>query len=187
MNFDCKSGGDYLVRECIDCLYRANNAHRASSWLDDLGLHMARTHWRAGAMYASLGNQHWEPAQRKTGRPVVIIPAVELTPSPLLVDLVAVDPSNPAAWWLRTGEAICLGGDGLWMPSGEPIKVRCSPLSWAKANGDGLCIIDPLIMRTYLTGHTPPLTLIPESLEHGNALERTLREAAMPRIALEAA
>ena len=81
MNVHCKAGRDYLARECIDCLYRANNAHRASSWLDDLGLHMARTHWRAGAMYASLGNQHWEPAQRKTGKPVVIIPAVELTPS----------------------------------------------------------------------------------------------------------
>lgn len=60
-------------------------------------------------------------------------------------------------------------------------------MSWAKANGGGLCIIDPLIMRTYLTAHTPRLTLIPESLEHGNALERALREAAMPRIALEAA
>jgi hypothetical protein len=67
-----------------------------------------------------------------------------------LADLIAWDPRAPQSWALRAGDSQWLGS----IPWGEPFPalLRVSPLSWLKADCDGLVLLtrDPVEVRAIL-------------------------------------
>ena len=67
-----------------------------------------------------------------------------------LADLIAWDPDAPQSWALRVGNSHWLGS----IPWGEPFPalLRASPLSWLKADCDGLVVLsrDPVEVRAIL-------------------------------------
>lgn len=67
-----------------------------------------------------------------------------------IADLIAWDPRAPQRWALRVGASAWLGS----IPWGEPFPaiIRASPLSWLKADLDGLVLLtrDPVQVRSIL-------------------------------------
>ena len=60
-------------------------------------------------------------------------------------DLVAWQENKPGEWWLREGDEVPILGAGQLagakiMPI--PIPIYATPADWAKAAGDGVCILD---------------------------------------------
>ncbi|MEE8534659.1 MAG: hypothetical protein V3S45_01360 [Kiloniellales bacterium] len=117
------------------------------------------------------------------GRPAVIIPCYDTIPGMLdanaerhaehLVDLVAVDLDQPDRFWRRRGEALVLGSAYLDIAGqeGAPIPVFRNPMSWLKAGGAGVCILDWDWARDLLLG----FELIVEGLDLGDQLEAALK------------
>ena len=112
----------------------------------------------------------------------VIIPCYDTIPGMLdvnperhvehLVDLVAVDVDHPDHFWRRRGEALVLGSAYLEIAGqeGEPITVFKTPMSWLKAGGAGICILDWDWARDLLLD----LELVAENLVLGERLEAAL-------------
>ena len=119
------------------------------------------------------------------GLTMVIIPAYDTIPGMLdanaerhvehLVDLVAVDLDRPDRFWRRRGEALVLGSAFLDIAGqeGAPIPVFRNPMSWLKAGGAGVCILDWDWVRDLLLDHE----LIAEDLDLGDVLDGALRPA----------
>ena len=117
------------------------------------------------------------------GLTAVIIPAYDTIPGNLdanparhvehLVDLIAFDLAHPGLFWRRRGEALVLGNAYLEIASQErePIPVFKTPMSWLKAGGAGICILDWDRARDLLLNHE----LIVEGLDLGDRLEDALR------------
>lgn len=89
----------------------------------------------------------------ETGRSVTVLPVYDSeTPAwaPLehrfegLLDLLAFDPTRPDCWWLRRGRALLLGSIyvGLALEAGCALPVYSNPMSWIKANAEGLVVLD---------------------------------------------
>ena len=89
----------------------------------------------------------------ENGRSVVVLPVYDSeTPAwaPLehrfdgLLDLLAFDPTQPDHWWLRRGQAPLLGSIyiSLALEAGLALPVYASPMSWMKANAEGLVILN---------------------------------------------
>jgi hypothetical protein len=100
-----------------------------------------------------------------------------------LVDLVAWHPrtSRLASWQGATG---LLGAAALdTLAPGEPATVRRSPIEWLAAWRTGVVVVHDRAAR-------PALLAVgcvqAADLEHGIALERMLREVALPRIVVPA-
>ncbi|MCA8907993.1 MAG: hypothetical protein KDA64_08930 [Rhodospirillaceae bacterium] len=95
------------------------------------GIPAARVDGALGAASIATTEAFWTP--EPGGRRAVVCPVIE---AGALVDLVAFRPSAPAKWWLRTGAAEVLGGDGLWHARiyGEPVRVMGNPLAWLRAD-----------------------------------------------------
>lgn len=109
------------------------------------------------------GGARWEPDHEDGGHFAYITPLrverpdTALSPEPWeaarfgeLVDLIAWDPAAPQRWALRVGASSSLGS----IPWGEPFPatIRASPLSWLKADCDGLVLLtrDPVEVRAIL-------------------------------------
>ena len=119
------------------------------------------------------------------GRTAVIIPAYDTDPWLLdanaerhvehLVDLVAVDADRPDQFWCRRREALILGNAYLEIArqEGEPITVFKNPISWLKAGGEGVVVLDWDWAFDLLLG----LDLIAEDIDLGNRLEAALAPA----------
>ncbi len=116
------------------------------------------------------------------GRPAVIIPCYDTIPGILdanaerhvehITDLVAVDLDRPDQFWLRRGGALILGNAYLEIAGqeGGPVPVFRNPLSWLKAGGAGIAILDWAWAPDLLLG----FDLIAEDLDLGNHLEAVL-------------
>ncbi len=116
------------------------------------------------------------------GRSVAVLPVYDSeTPAwaPLehrfegLLDLLAFDPTQPDRWWLRHGQALLLGSIyvGLVLEAGCALPVYSNPMSWLRANAEGVVILD--------WNAAPALLLdagefLAENLELGNRLEVAL-------------
>ena len=119
----------------------------------------------------------------KDGLTAVVIPAYDTIPGNLnanaerhvehLVDLVAVYLDHPDHFWRRRGEALVLGAAYLDITGqeGAPIPVFRNPMSWLKAGGAGVCILDWDWARDLLLDHE----LIVEDVELGERLDAALK------------
>ena len=117
------------------------------------------------------------------GLTALVIPCYDTIPGNLdanaaahvehLVDLVAVDLDHPERCWRRRGDAVVLGNAYLEIAGQEcqPITVFKTPLSWLRAGGAGICILDWDYARDLLLDHE----LIAEDLDLGVALEGALK------------
>ncbi len=117
------------------------------------------------------------------GLQALIIPAYDGIPGNLdanperhveeLRDLVAIDVEDPERFWRCRGEALVLGNAYLEI-AGEtraPVPVFKTPMSWLRAAGAGICILDWGWCRDLLLDHE----LIAEDLELGAVLEDALK------------
>ena len=89
----------------------------------------------------------------ENGRSVAVLPVYDsATPawSPLehrfdgLLDLLAFDPTQPERWWLRRGQALLLGSIyvGLALEADSALPIYANPMSWIKANAEGVVVLD---------------------------------------------
>ena len=117
------------------------------------------------------------------GLTAIILPAYDTIPGLLgaraerhveeLRDLVAIDLDQPDRHWRHRGDAVVLGNAYLEIASETcaPVPVFKTPLSWLRAAGAGICILDWDCARDLLLDHE----LIAEDLDLGAALEDTLK------------
>lgn len=117
------------------------------------------------------------------GLTAVIIPTYDTIPGLVgahaerhvdeLRDLVAVDVDRPDRFWRRRGEALVLGNAYLEI-AGEtraPVPVFKNPMTWLRAAGAGVVVLDWAWARGLLLGRE----LIAEDVALGERLETTLR------------
>ncbi len=117
------------------------------------------------------------------GKAALIVPAYDTIPGNLdanperhvehLIDLVAVDVDQPARFRRRRGEALVLGNAFLEIAGQEcaPVPVFKNPLTWLRAGGAGIVVLDWDYARDLLLDHE----LIAEDLDLGAALEGALK------------
>lgn len=128
-----------------------------------------------------IGNDRFEFAD--TGREAIILPCYDTIPGNVvasakghiehLVDLVAVNVGQHDHFSRRRGDALILGNAYLEIAAqeGAPLPVFSNPLTWFRAGGDGIVVLDWEQARELLTG----LDLIAEDLALGERLESTLK------------
>ncbi len=163
-------------------------------WLDDPDIPAARKlraelpeEFYVGCGMPGLANirptrdGHFEFAE--DGRPAIIVPSYDTIPGMLdanperhvehLVDLVAVDIDRPDRFWRRRGEALVLGAAYLDIAGheGEPVPVYRNPMTWLRAGGAGIVVLDWNYARDILLDHE----LIAEDLALGEQLEAALK------------
>ncbi len=118
-----------------------------------------------------------------TGREAAILPCYDTIPGLVVAsaerhveelrDLVAVDIDHPDRFWRCRGEALVLGNAYLEIAGqeGAPVPVYRNPLTWFRAAGDGIVVLDWDWAREMLTG----LDLVAEDLALGEQLEAALK------------
>ena len=133
------------------------------------------------ATVSKFANGRFEFAE--DGCEAIILPAYSTIPGLVVAsaerqvdelhDLVAVDLDHPDHFWRRRGEALVLGNAYLEIAGqeGEPVPVFKNPLTWLKAGGGGICILDWEWARDLLIDHQ----LVAEDLDLGAALEVALK------------
>ena len=91
-----------------------------------------------------------------------------------LLDLFAFDPTRPDCWWLRRGQAPLLGSIylDLALQVGCALPIYSNPLSWLRAEGEGLMILDWEMAPALLCDVGEFLV---EDVETGNRIEAALR------------
>ena len=80
----------------------------------------------------------WVPDE--DGKQMIVTPLIEAGRT---IDLIAFDPSEPNAWYLRTGHGWALGIDSLTAPywPGDPAPViHPTPLCWLSSGCEGACV-----------------------------------------------
>ena len=90
-----------------------------------------------------------------------------------LLDLLAFDPTRPDHWWLRRGQTALLGFIylGLVLEEGCALPVYSNPLSWLRADGAGVVVLDWEWVPDLLLG----FELIAEDVALGDRLAATLK------------
>ncbi len=128
-----------------------------------------------------IGSERFEFVE--DGLTAIILPAYDTIPGLVVAsaehhveelrDLVAVDRGHPDRFWRRRGNALVLGNAYLEIASqeGGPVPVYRNPLTWFRAAGDGIVVLDWEYARDLLTG----LDLVAEDLALGERLEAALR------------
>ncbi len=118
-----------------------------------------------------------------TGKPALIVPVYDTIPGNLdanperhvehLIDLVAVNVDQPDHFWRRRCGALVLGNAFLEIAGQEraPVPVFKNPLTWLRAGGAGIVVLDWDYARDLLLDHE----LIAEDLDLGAALEGALK------------
>jgi hypothetical protein len=117
------------------------------------------------------------------GLTAVILPCYDCIPGMIdanaerhvghLVDLVAVDLDQPDRFWRRRGEALILGTAYLEIArqEGEPVPVFRNPLTWLRAAGAGIVVLDWDYARDLLLDHE----LVAEDLDVAERLQTALK------------
>jgi hypothetical protein len=76
------------------------------------------------------------------GSRLLITPLIE---SGVVVDLIAFDPKQPNAWFLRTGHGWALGADTIaraqnYWPDDGALVLHATPLDWLASGCEGACV-----------------------------------------------
>ena len=120
--------------------------------LEQQGVTREATHRAGGLAVARIDTtgRLWSP--EPTGTPSFILPVWNgAAPSiycgvenPVLIDMIAWRPDDPACWWYRTREGDALGIDNLDLAhvEGWPISLHQTPLDWLRADCRGACLLD---------------------------------------------
>ncbi len=93
----------------------------------------------------------WVP--EPTGTPAFILPVwagvapsiYQVVENPVLIDMIAWRPDDPASWWYRQGEVdVDLGAGHLDLAhvEGWPISLHRTPLGWLRAGCRGAVLLD---------------------------------------------
>lgn len=83
----------------------------------------------------------WQPDE--AGRRLLVTP---LTEAGAILDLVAFDPKEPNAWYLRTGHGWALGHEAMerasqgW-PGDAPLVLHATPMEWLASGCEGTCVV----------------------------------------------
>lgn len=82
----------------------------------------------------------WAPDE--SGSRLLVTPLIE---DGAVVDLVAFDPKQPNAWFLRTGHGWALGADTIarassYWPGDEPLVLHATPMEWLASGCEGACV-----------------------------------------------
>ncbi len=109
-------------------------------------------HRAGGLAVARIGTtgRLWMP--EPTGTPAFILPVwngpapsiYQAVVNPVLVDMIAWRPDDPARWWYRQGDAAVDLGAGhldLAHTEGWPICFATTPLEWLRGNCHGACLL----------------------------------------------
>lgn len=152
----------------------------ATDQAGDISFHVARDRVRflRGGRFAFLRDCRGEPDDAVT---VYVIPEIDADGA--MVDLVAWHPRTGrlASW---QGVAAMLGASAVESRApDEPLIVRRSPVEWLASWRAGVVIVNERAARSVLLGAG---CVQAADLEHGVALERMLREVALPRIVVPA-
>ena len=125
------------------------------------------------------------------GRAAYVVPALPL-PAPWELgfpnddpgELIAWFPQEPSRWWCRTGLLPILNPEAVEAAAhfGQRLAIHATPLSWLKAEGDGIVILSRSAdLRLWLSG-VPAVTCETDAL--GGAVDRALRDRprALPQV-----
>jgi hypothetical protein len=91
------------------------------------------------------------------------------------LDVVAVAMSRPDRFGTRKRQAGLLGESFLRSGSHDPCPLFRNPLEWLQHNGDGVCVLDPILAAPLIAA--AKCDLIAPDLEHGR---RVLQSGAVP-------
>ena len=135
-----------LVGECVHAHWNVRRSHQ--DWLAAHGVSpiaiycpFPRLHGHFGVCRAQFHDNTYSPAP--DGKPVIVM-GVSEHPDEGLIDLVAFEPSNPARWFLRLGNAVVLGlhNARLALFEESPVLVHGTPLDWLRADCRGVVVLD---------------------------------------------
>jgi hypothetical protein len=123
-------------------------------WLLDQGvafdtLYKVKSGW---VIFDDRGSFDLDPAM--TGDPVMIMQATDADAADAVIDLVAWSArDHKVATWRRVAFALgdvsqCFNPASRFC--GDALRIHASPLDWLKADGDGLMILQPRFVHTYL-------------------------------------
>lgn len=135
-----------LVGEVLTAHWNVRQQHK--DWLAVHGISpiaiycpFPRLYGHFGVTRAQFHGGLYEPASE--GKPVILM-GVSEHPDEGLVDLVAFEPSNPARWFLRLGNAVVLGLHNARLALFEeaPVFIHATPLDWLRANCQGCAVLD---------------------------------------------
>ncbi len=119
--------------------------------LEQHGVTREAVHRAGGLAVARIGTTRrlWMP--EPTGTPAFVLPVwtgpapsiYQAVEHPLLIDMIAWRPDDPARWWYRQGETAVLGIDHLDLAhvEGWPISFATSPAEWLRGNCHGACLL----------------------------------------------
>lgn len=120
--------------------------------LEQQGVSREAIHRAGGLAVARISTVRrlWMP--EPTGTPAFVLPAwagpapsiYQHVETPILADLIAWRPDDPARWWYRLGDVdVDLGAEHLDLAhtEGWPINLACSPLEWLQGNCRGACLL----------------------------------------------
>lgn len=106
-----------------------------------------------GLVRMETDGEHWQPEE--SGNPALIIPAGVDNSFNNIVDMIALQTSNPDIWWSRTGLSPMLGFENLSrsMFYGTQLTLHANPLEWLKADCEGICLLDwDMYLPVWLSG-----------------------------------
>ena len=175
--------------DLLDELSRTSRQREAMQWLLVAGVPRPVLTTPAGiagafgvATIQTSPDGTYEPAHTGTGAIVIGVHGPDLE----LVDLCAFHPASPGCWHLRLGLAEFLGAEAVDKAAflREFLKLYRTPLLWMRGGCQGACVLDWRIARTVLLS-VPEL--VAEDLDHGEEMERRLRERdpLLPRISIQ--
>ena len=120
--------------------------------LESLGVTREAIHRAGGQAVARIGTagRLWMP--EPTGTPAFVLPVwngpapsiYQAVEHPLLIDMIAWRPDDPATWWYRQGEVYLVLGDAhldLAHAEGWPICFATTPLDWLRGNCRGAVLL----------------------------------------------
>ncbi len=121
--------------------------------LAELGVTRETRHRAGGLAVARISTvgRLWTP--EPNGTPAFVLPVWDgPAPSiycgvenPVLIDMIAWRPDDPARWWYRQGAVDAVLGAGhldLAHVEGWPISLHQTPLDWLRADCRGACLLD---------------------------------------------
>ncbi len=121
--------------------------------LEQQGVTRDAIHRAGGLAIARISTTRRLWMQEPTGKPAFILPAWDgPAPSiysgvenPVLIDMLAWRPDDPARWWYRQGDVdVVLGAAHLDLAHAEawPISLHRTPLDWLRAGCRGAVLLD---------------------------------------------
>lgn len=151
LRFRAAIGGDAAAAEVMAAWHRVVDSEKALAWWQRPGpekpaLSIALLR-RApvGVLRVALQGDHWRPVEDgEAGQPAIAW--AELSAGGEVLDLLALDPTDPSQWRARSGLAAVLPCEAelCWIEAGATLRLYRHPLTWlaAGAPDHSLVVLD---------------------------------------------